>query len=187
MPDRPKGVWRRAAPPVHVLHAALLRPFCAACGAHARGPSPLTALAQDIPDKSKRVVREAYLCWWFLLGALSYQFFCGSVMLGYSAAGSQKVPSWFLTSERLRLNSCGAGALWACRLTLRDHATNTLGTCWRMPAARSHLLAGGRAGLHLPLVQAPVLGGGQRLDLQLLDVLLLVLPALGLLRVVRDW
>lgn len=52
-------------------------------------------IAEDIPEKSRRVVREAYLCWWLLVGCLSYQFFCATVMLGYGVGN--KVPSWFLS------------------------------------------------------------------------------------------
>lgn len=52
------------------------------------------SIPEDIPEGSRRVVREAYVCWWALIGCLSYQFFCASVMLGYGV--SNKVPSWFL-------------------------------------------------------------------------------------------
>ncbi|KAG1657711.1 hypothetical protein FOA52_002515 [Chlamydomonas sp. UWO 241] len=52
-------------------------------------------IAGEIPDKSKRVVREFYLCWWALLFILWYQFFCASIVMGYKA--DKAVASWFLT------------------------------------------------------------------------------------------
>jgi len=49
----------------------------------------------EIPEKSRRVVREMYICWWMFVFCMSYQIFCASVMLGYSVG--DKVPSWFLS------------------------------------------------------------------------------------------
>lgn len=51
-------------------------------------------IPDDIPEKSRRVVREMYICWWGLIACLLYNFFAASCMLGTKA--DQRVPSWFL-------------------------------------------------------------------------------------------
>ncbi|MEW5304079.1 MAG: hypothetical protein WDW36_006713 [Sanguina aurantia] len=49
----------------------------------------------EIPERSRRVVREAYFAWYGLLLCLTWNLFCASVMLGYKQA-DQRIASWFL-------------------------------------------------------------------------------------------
>ena len=50
----------------------------------------------EIPEGSRRVVREIYFCWYGLCVALLYNFFCASTVL--STTDSNRIGSWFLAS-----------------------------------------------------------------------------------------
>ncbi|GLC34615.1 hypothetical protein PLESTB_001242100 [Pleodorina starrii] len=64
-------------------------------------------IAEDIPEKARRVVREGYIAWWGLLLCLLWNWFCTCVMLGQQV--NQKVPSWFLALLYL---ICGVPLSW---------------------------------------------------------------------------
>ncbi|GAX82412.1 hypothetical protein CEUSTIGMA_g9840.t1 [Chlamydomonas eustigma] len=49
----------------------------------------------DIPENSRRVVREIYFCWWGLVTCMLWNFFCASTMLGTN--NTNRVASWFLS------------------------------------------------------------------------------------------
>lgn len=72
------------------------------------------SIADDIPQESRRVVREIYACWWGLCWCLGFNFFCASVILGTGA--DQRVASWFLAIIYAVLGAPLAFWMWYYRI-----------------------------------------------------------------------
>jgi len=83
-------------------------------------------IAGEIPEKSRRVVREIYLCWWIMVVCMCWQVFCASVMMGYDN-GSDSVSSWFLALIYCILGVPLGFILWYKRIYLAARDDGTMG------------------------------------------------------------
>lgn len=81
-------------------------------------------IGEEIPERSRRAVRYAYMAWWGLVICMTFQVVCASIMLGYKNAGD-RVASWFLAIIYWVLGVPLGMVLWYRRLynAARDDGT----------------------------------------------------------------
>lgn len=82
-------------------------------------------IAGEVPEGSRRIVREGYMAWFGLLICLSWNLFCNCVILGTKQ--KQKVPSWFLALLYFVLGVPLSFWLWYLRLYNGCKQDSTLG------------------------------------------------------------